>query len=92
VSRETRPDVMSFATGDAATLRWMRSRLSSVAVRYNGALVREYRLTYTTSELTNRSLLQSVQEYGSDGTTTLPPHVFAYQNDPAGRTFQRWGE
>lgn len=89
--RESRPDVMSFATGHAGTLRWMRSRLSSVVVRYSGALVREYRLAYTTSGLTNRSLLQSVQEYGSDGST-LPAHVFQYQSDPLGQSFQRWGE
>lgn len=91
VSRETRPDVLSFATGHASTLRRMRSRLSSIAVRYSGALVREYRLAYTTSGLTSRSLLQSVREYGRDGTA-LPPHVFQYQGDPAGQTFQRWGE
>jgi len=91
ISREARPDVMSFATGHASTLRRMRSRLSSIAVRYAGALVREYRLAYTTSGLTARSLLQSVREYGSDGTA-LPPHVFQYQGDPGGQTFQRWGE
>ena len=91
VNREARPDVMSFATGRAGTLRRVRSRLSSVVVRYSGALVREYRLAYTPSGLTNRSLLQSVQEHGSDGST-LPPHVFEYQSDPLGASFQRWGE
>lgn len=91
VNRETRPDIMSFATGHSGTIRRIRTRLSSVVVRYSGALVREYRLAYTTSGLTNRSLLASVQEYGSDGST-LPPHVFQYQSDPLGQSFQRWGE
>jgi hypothetical protein len=91
VSREARPDVMSFATGHAGTIRRVRSRLSGVVVRNGGVLVREYRLAYTTSGLTNRSLLQSVQEKGSDGSA-LPPHVFEYQTDPLGASFQRWGE
>jgi hypothetical protein len=91
VNLEARPDVMSFATGHEGTIRRMRSRLRSVVVRYDDALIREYRLAYTTSGLTNRSLLQSVQEYGDDGST-LPPHVFEYQTDPLGASFQRWGE
>jgi len=100
--RETRPDVMSLATGHSGTLRQIRSRLKSVLVKYNASPVRAYKLTYATSAETGRSLLTSVQEYGKDvaidgsgaitGGTSLPPYVFQYQSDPLAHSFQRWGE
>ncbi len=38
-----------------------------------------YRLSYAPSISTGRDLLQSVQQIGADGTTTLPPVSFSYQ-------------
>ncbi|MBI3319452.1 MAG: VCBS repeat-containing protein, partial [Candidatus Omnitrophica bacterium] len=43
------------------------------------SLARRYDLTYATSTRTGRSLLTSVTQVGSDGTTTLPPSTFTYQ-------------
>ena len=43
-------------------------RLKTIEVRANGNLVRAYKLTYTTSPSTGRSLLQSVKQYGSNAT------------------------
>jgi Salmonella virulence plasmid 65kDa B protein len=40
VYRETRPDVMSLATGHSGTLRQIRSRLKSVLVKYGASTVR----------------------------------------------------
>jgi hypothetical protein len=102
VYRETRPDVMSLATGHSGTLRQIRSRLRSVLVKYGASPVRAYKLTYATSAETGRSFLTSLQEYGKDvvidgsgvitGGTSLPPYLFQYQTDPLAHSFQRWGE
>jgi hypothetical protein len=64
--RENRPDIMTFATGHAGTLRQVRSRLRSILVQYAGSPMRAMKLTYSTSPSTGRSLLTSVQEFGKD--------------------------
>ena len=62
-------------------------RLKAVEVWASGALVRKYVLTYdahTTgdgySPLTERSVLGSITEYGSDGTSAKPPISLTYSN------------
>jgi YD repeat-containing protein len=73
-------------------------RLKWIEVRSNGSLVRKYGLNYTKGQSSNRSLLTSITLYGSDGTSTLPPTTFAYQEnnqswDPEGgyyRTYRHW--
>lgn len=54
-------------------------RLSEIRVKLNGALVRKYRLAYTMNEARNRSLLATITEFASDGTTSLPPVRFSYE-------------
>ena len=63
-------------------------RLKTIEIRANGNLVRAYKLTYSTSTYTKRSLLTSVQQFGKDaifagstviGGTSLPPVTFTYQ-------------
>jgi hypothetical protein len=96
--RETRPDVMSAATGSANALRWTHFRLRSILVKYQASPLRAYKLTYATSPVNGRSLLASVQQYGKDvaidssgaisGGTSLPARVFEYQTDPGAGAFQ----
>ena len=69
-------------------------RLKTIEVKANNRLVRAYKLTYTTSAGTSRSLLSSVQPYGSDATvatngnvtggTTLPPMRLSYAAEERG--------
>lgn len=64
-------------------------RLKTIDVSVNGSRVRAYRLTYTTSGPTSKSLLTSVQQFGKDATldttgtvtggTSLPATTFGYQ-------------
>jgi len=64
-------------------------RLKTIEVRANGNLVRAYKLTYTTSSSTQRSLLNTVQQFGKDATidgsgnvtggTSLPAVALNYQ-------------
>ena len=66
------------------------SRLSSVHVKVNATLVRQYDLTY--SQLGNEQpLLQTITEKGSDGTA-LPPTSFAYNpvGYPISVTAEQW--
>ncbi|MBP6942300.1 MAG: VCBS repeat-containing protein, partial [Syntrophorhabdaceae bacterium] len=63
-------------------------RLKTIEVKSGGARVRAYRLTYVTSASTSRSLLASVQMFGSDATVNasgtitggsgLPPVTLRY--------------
>jgi len=53
-------------------------RLKDVSIFHENTLVRRYHFNYTIGEATNRSLLQSIQEYGTDNTTALPATVFTY--------------
>lgn len=54
-------------------------RLKEINVYVDGSLVRRYRLNYSISPNSNRSLLSSIVQYGSDGVSSLPPTVFTYQ-------------
>lgn len=49
-----------------------------INIPLTGDLVRRYHLNYGIGT-TGRSLLVSVQEFGSDDTSTLPPQIFTYQ-------------
>jgi hypothetical protein len=89
--RETRPDVMTTGVG-AGGLRQTYYRLLSVLVKYQTSSIRAYKLSYSPSDVTTRSLLTSVQQYGKNvaidsagvisGGTSLPARSFQYQNDP----------
>ena len=95
--RELRPeqDIQSFAAYDGANRT--KYRLRSITQNLFGNNIRAYSLTYTTSPLTGRSLLTSVQQrgrdaaYNPDGTITggssLPPMNFTYRDDAIGRSF-----
>jgi RHS repeat-associated protein len=61
-------------------------RLSTIEVRVDNNLVRKYALQYSISPNTYKSLLSSVTQYGSDGTSTLPPVTFTYQSGVNGWT------
>ncbi len=99
---EDRPDDRSFATGDTSRLGKTTYRLRSVLVSYNGSQVRAYKLTYKAggSAVTGRSLLESIEQYGSDvaidatgaisGASPLPARRFTYRSDAAGSSFQSW--
>ncbi|MGH6692141.1 MAG: toxin TcdB middle/N-terminal domain-containing protein, partial [Gammaproteobacteria bacterium] len=57
-------------------------RLSQVEVRAGGgtgSLVTRYDLVYVQAPDSNRSLLASVQRFGSNGASSLPPWEFDYQ-------------
>jgi RHS repeat-associated protein len=56
-------------------------RLDKIEARMDtstGPLVTRYQLNYAASPDSGRSLLASVQRFGSNGTTALPPHEFDY--------------
>ena len=73
-----RPDpVTSYRSGFPITTA---KRLQAIEVRTLGTLVRRYELAYALSRRTNRSLLTSVTQIGSDGTTRLPSTGFTYQD------------
>ncbi len=95
--REVRPDgpLTRGAIHDVARLG---ERLKSVVVRLSGGTkIRAYKVSYTTSAATGKSLLTSVQTYGKDavvdgsGNTTsgtaLPAQSFAYVADVAIASF-----
>jgi len=82
---ESRPDSVSFATGISVAA--VSKRLKTVAVSSSDVLVRAYSVSYAISPDTKRSLLTSVQQFGSDATivagvvtggTSLPPETFSY--------------
>jgi RHS repeat-associated protein len=80
---EVRPDPRIDYTMGAREV--LNNRLISVDVRVGGNLVRRYALSYSDpssgkaeSPDTGQSLLRSVQVFGSDGITSLPPHKFDY--------------
>jgi len=83
---ETRPDTLTYATGVSISPA-VDKRLKSVAVSNSGTLVRAYQLTYAVSPDTKRSLVASIQQFGSDATvtsgvvsggTSLPADSFTY--------------
>jgi hypothetical protein len=61
----TRPGVITYATG--TSMAEIRQRLKSIKVELtSGSAIRAYRLLYSTSSSSGRSLLSSVQVFGSD--------------------------
>ncbi|WNG62078.1 hypothetical protein F0U59_50780 [Archangium gephyra] len=106
--REWRPDPVTYAMGttnvyplESNTLGTTRYRLKTVDVTTSGRRVRAYQLTYTSSASTGRSLLQRVQQFGSDATldgagtvtggSAQPAKTFEYQTSPGGLTSGGWG-
>jgi len=84
---ETRPDVSLRYDEGAKVLQNERLDKIEVWVRTTssgsgGSLLRRYELTYTSSSTSGRSLLSTVQEFGTDGTTSLPAHRFTYYEGP----------
>jgi RHS repeat-associated protein len=87
---ESRPDTVTYATGQVLG-QWIW-RLHSIDVRVSGSRRRAYAISYTAPGLSSgsgRSLLASIQEYGTDATmdsdgtisggTALPPAKYLYQ-------------
>lgn len=58
-------------------------RLKEIDIKASGERARKYAFGYSYSAETSRSLLNSVTQYGSDGTTFLPPITFNYQSGSA---------
>jgi hypothetical protein len=80
--RETRPDqeinfMAGFSSQRGRKTNW---RINQIKVFAENNLQRRYKLNYTQSPETNRSLLTSLQQYGSDDASLLPTMVFSYQN------------
>ena len=100
--RETRPDILSRASGSANSMRTTSYRLRSILVKLETSPIRAYELSYSTSGATGASRLTQVTQYGKDvvidgagqitGGTALPPHVFTYQGDSSNRGFASWPE
>ena len=66
-------------------------RLKWISVKSGGALLHQYRLDYGEyGAATFRSHLTAVQEYGSDGTSTLPAQTFGWQQGGLGFSQQNW--
>ncbi|HUQ04806.1 MAG TPA: FG-GAP-like repeat-containing protein [Kofleriaceae bacterium] len=84
---EPRTDLSSSAAG--VGLRTVRGRIKTIDVMVSGSRVRAYKLSYGTSGATSRSLLASVQQFGTDATldgtgtvtsgTSLPAITMQYQ-------------
>lgn len=84
--REGRPDPESFANGDS--VGHTRFRYKTIEVKAGASRIRAYKLSYGVSGNTGRSLLKSVQEFGTDaildatgtvtGGTSLPARTMSY--------------
>lgn len=91
--KELRPDggFDQFTNGYAARLNY---RISKIKVYAAGTqpqnLLRSYVFNYVTSASTGRSLISKVTQFAADGTTSLPPIEFAYQDakDTTGSSHQ----
>ncbi|MEK7806960.1 MAG: SpvB/TcaC N-terminal domain-containing protein, partial [Chloroflexota bacterium] len=79
---EARPDLeTSHRSGfPLTTSKRLKSIETQATVGTVLSLARRYQLTYTTSARTGRSLLSSVTQFGTDGTTSLPSTTFTYQD------------
>lgn len=71
---ENRPDI--FTDFHSRARITTAKRLKSIEVRSAGALVRKYELAYR--QEADFSMLAQVTQFGSDGTTALPPMTFDY--------------
>ena len=63
---ETRPDVTTRATGTGFAIQ--DKRLRSIVVTFAGQLIRAYAFGYQPSQVSGRSLLRSIQQFGRDAT------------------------
>src|SRR3989442_1030026 len=89
---EDRPDAPPMYTTNF--LVTTAKRLKTIDVLANGNRVRTYKLSYTISSSTSRSMLSSVQQYGKDATldgtgtvtggTALPAVTFSWQGAAGG--------
>ena len=78
---ENRPDVVPQYV---PTFYAVNKRLNRIDIMENGLLLRRVNLTYETSPMTGRSRLIKVQQFGADGTSSLPPVTFNYINSQKG--------
>ncbi|RPI79750.1 MAG: hypothetical protein EHM45_01695, partial [Desulfobacteraceae bacterium] len=62
-------------------------RLKTIETYAGSALARKYVIDYIYGATTNRSLVSSITQYGSDNTTALPATLFQYQNGGAPETY-----
>ncbi|MCP4651936.1 MAG: hypothetical protein GY858_00930 [Candidatus Omnitrophica bacterium] len=76
---ESRDDAPSSYRSGVKT--YLAYRLKEITTRVDGALDKKYTLDYTYSAQTQRSLLTSITQYGSDGVTSLPSTTFTYSQD-----------
>lgn len=74
---EAREDILSSYQSRYETKT--AKRLSAIDVQANGERARRYVFNYIDSPETRRSVLTSIIQYGSDGTSSLPPITFEYQ-------------
>ncbi|MDP2939998.1 MAG: LamG-like jellyroll fold domain-containing protein [Candidatus Omnitrophota bacterium] len=73
---ENRTDTnFSYRTGFAVTTS---KRLQQITIKVDNNLQRRYQLNYNYSPSTNRSILNSIQQYGADNQSFLPPTSFTY--------------
>ncbi|MCE9599209.1 MAG: FG-GAP-like repeat-containing protein [Spirochaetia bacterium] len=69
-------DSSSYADG---ALERMDRVLTRIKVKRGGTLIRQYDLSYANGTATGRSRLTSVQEFGSNGSSTLLKQEFSWQ-------------
>jgi RHS repeat-associated protein len=75
---EARPDTIRSYSG--GSLETQDRRLQAIVIKSAGEPVRRYVLTYGLSTGTGRSVLKSVQEFGSDDTTAKPAITFDWMD------------
>ncbi|HEX4346517.1 MAG TPA: SpvB/TcaC N-terminal domain-containing protein, partial [Vicinamibacterales bacterium] len=78
---EQRTDVESRATGVGFANYY--GRIKSIDIKVSGARARAYKLTYTSSGSTARSLLATVQQFGKDATLDSTGTVTGGTSTPA---------
>jgi RHS repeat-associated protein len=96
--REARPDDVSFTNG--SYIGHTNYRLKTIEVDVGGSHAGAYKLTYTTSGDSKRSILAGVQEFGTDVTidgsgtvtagTALPAQTMSYNAGGAGFPSRSW--
>ncbi|WP_168121263.1 PA14 domain-containing protein [Paenibacillus sp. HB172176] len=64
----------------------MSRRITGITVKVNDLQVRSYHLTYSYGGQRAISLLSSVQQFGSDDQTALPPYTFTYDTGTVSAT------
>jgi RHS repeat-associated protein len=76
----------SYASWDQKVPEKYTKRLKWIGVTSGSTFLRKYRLDYEYGTATGYSHLKAVQEYGSDGTSTLPAQTFNWQQGQFGYT------